>query len=256
MSTPTAPTAATLLSARWTPSTEPGVILAELGPERGAVGLAAIDPHRALDLSDADAATLAGHVASVHNMAICTTPVVGCTQLLPETMEHLAALAATPGTVHTTDEYAGVVEKGLLELTKAIFDAPTMAAGYEILADWAWQCGHGVPVAMREGATPPAGAGSKALTILREMTALFEMTDEAQQSGTDSYTVLWQAREFLKGATPPAGEGREALEALKHWRIHGDTPPPAAMAAGYLEPCGYQLTEAGRAVLHATRKEV
>ncbi|PWC96909.1 hypothetical protein [Azospirillum sp. TSO5] len=39
--------------------------------------------------------------------------------------------------------------------------------------------------------------------ILEEMTALFEMDDEAQQPGTDSYTVLKQAQDFLR-----SGEGR------------------------------------------------
>lgn len=45
-----------------------------------------------------------------------------------------------------------------------------------------------------------APAAPEVVGILRDMTALFEMTDEAQQPGTDSYTVLWQAREFLRAA--------------------------------------------------------
>lgn len=49
-----------------------------------------------------------------------------------------------------------------------------------------------------------APAAPEVVGILRDMTALFEMTDEAQQPGTDSYTVLWQAREFLRSA----GEGK------------------------------------------------
>lgn len=114
--------AAVLLSARWTPSAEPGVILAELGPERGAVGLAAIDPHRALDLSDADAAALAGHVANAHNMAICATPIVGFTPLPPEQLEQLKAMAATPGIIQAIDDHGLQTEvlRNILNAARAL----------------------------------------------------------------------------------------------------------------------------------------
>lgn len=62
----------------------------------------------------------------------------------------------------------------------------------------------------------------------------------------------------LRAATAPAPaaesvEPQEALAALDHWRVHLDTPAPSVIAAGYLEPAGYQLTEAGRAALAAIR---
>lgn len=65
----------------------------------------------------------------------------------------------------SADPYHGVVEKGLLDLTKSIFDAPTMAAGYAILADWAWQCGHGVPKALMAAIAPANATGVEWMPI-------------------------------------------------------------------------------------------
>lgn len=121
--TPT--TAAALLSVRWTPSTEPGVIMAELGAERSAIGLAAIDPHRALDLSDADAARLASHVANAHNIAICTTPIVGFTPLPPEQLEQLKAIAATPGNIQVIDDH-GLQAEALRSILNAARTLPSL----------------------------------------------------------------------------------------------------------------------------------
>lgn len=45
------------------------------------------------------------------------------------------------------------------------------------------------------------------LAALREMTALFEMTDEAQEPGTDSYAVLHLARAAISKAISTTAEG-------------------------------------------------
>jgi len=106
-------TAAALLSARWTTADEPGVILADLSTERGAVGLAAIDPHRALDLSDADAAALANHVATVHNTSanVPQTEALTCPTKLLMRVGMLAGLIRhiRPGHPMTRDITDGLV---------------------------------------------------------------------------------------------------------------------------------------------------
>ncbi|HYF89017.1 DUF551 domain-containing protein [Azospirillum sp.] len=54
-------------------------------------------------------------------------------------------------------------------------------------------------LAAARAAPPAAESVDEGRRILEEMTALFEMGDEANTPGTDSYTILWQAREFLRG---------------------------------------------------------
>ena len=60
-------------------------------------------------------------------------------------------------------------------------------------------CGSRGPIVEERGLYAAEGR-----RILEEMTALFEMTGEANIPGTDSYTVLWQAREFLRAGHPVA----------------------------------------------------
>lgn len=67
------------------------------------------------------------------------------------------------------------------------------------------------PVQAVQGEVLTDASAAECRRILEEITALFEVDDEANEPGTDSHAILWRAREFLKGATPPAGEGREAL---------------------------------------------
>lgn len=112
-----------------------------------------------------------------------------------------AARVVSGGTA--SDPYAGVLERDLLELTKAIFDAPTMAAGYAILADWAWQCGRGVPVALREAQPLPltripddeVNAAGRALAAAAGQELLCDPTSYAD--GTRGYLVASHARGML-----------------------------------------------------------
>lgn len=110
------------------------------------------------------------------------------------------------------DEYQGVTERALLELTKAIFDAPTMAAGYEILNDWAWQCGHGVPVAMREGAP--------------QVPAHAVPVDASKAVVTPAMCVAASDAAMVRGIILPASHAAAVIEAAL------SAAPPAPAPAG------------------------
>lgn len=110
---------------------------------------------------------------------------------------HWMPLPAAPGAQPAQPD---AEERGLREAAAAVvheYDHPATGDGDLF----------GKIQAMRSAlsaARASAPAAPQVVGILRDMTALFEMTDEAQQPGTDSYTVLWRAREFLRSA----GEGK------------------------------------------------
>lgn len=94
------------------------------------------------------------------------------------------------------------------------------------------------PAAAR-AASPADGVVDEGRSILEEMTALFEKTDEANIPGTDSYTILWQAREFLRTEYPVAlqpAQGGSVSERLRQM--------DAALAEGFIEcpRCGEEIT--------------
>ncbi len=125
---------------------------------------------------------------------------------------HWMPVPPRPGTLAptapATDDYRGETERMLLELAKAIFDAPTMTAGYEILKDWAWQCGFGVPVAMREGVpTAPddlAVAKRIAWSLLWDAASRFKSIDDMW----DRIAQLDLTEQYMRAARAARGEDR------------------------------------------------
>ena len=102
-------------------------------------------------------------------------------------------------------EERGVTETATVTSLAELIDA-MVRYGEDVEGDAPWE--HREMMRRARSALSAARASAPAapqvVGILRDMTALFEMTDEAQQPGTDSYTVLWRAREFLRSA----GEGK------------------------------------------------
>lgn len=124
----------------------------------------------------------------------------------------------------TKDPYAGVLERDLLNLLKQIWDAPTMEAGYAILADWGWQCGHGKPAALSTPSPVDGGADvtETAKRIAWETRNLLS-TQYRDRDMADADT-LWSAliksdrRAYLAAARavhPVADGGADVVRALE-----------------------------------------